>query len=177
MQLRFYAGIGSRQTPPEILAKMQAIAAQLEARGFVLRSGGADGADTAFELGCTAKEIFLPWPGFNGRSSPFDRPSKAAFELAAQTHPAFDRLSAASRKLMARNGHQVLGATLDQPVSFVLCWTPDGAESEAQRTRETGGTGQAIALASRHGIPVFNLANRGALNRVAALLHSLDASH
>lgn len=78
---------------------------------------------------------------------------------------------------MARNGHQVLGATLDQPVSFVLCWTPDGAESEAQRTRDTGGTGQAIALASRHGIPVFNLANRGALNRVAALLHSLDASH
>jgi len=39
----------------------------------------------------------------------------------------------------------------------VLVWTPDGAENTAQRTMKTGGTGQAIDMASRKNIPVFNL--------------------
>lgn len=53
------------------------------------------------------------------------------------------------------------------PVDFVLCWTPGvGAESEADRTPDTGGTGQAIALASRWNIPVFNLARPDAGERL-----------
>lgn len=44
----FYTGIGSRQTPPEILKMMTKIATQLESKGWVLRSGGAEGADEAF---------------------------------------------------------------------------------------------------------------------------------
>ena len=65
--LMSYAGIGSRKTPVHILSKMRRVAERLEVRGYTLRSGGADGADTAFEEGCKRKEIFLPQPGFNGR--------------------------------------------------------------------------------------------------------------
>ena len=46
-----YTGIGSRETPHHILTLMTEIANILDNIGYTLRSGGADGADTAFALG------------------------------------------------------------------------------------------------------------------------------
>jgi hypothetical protein len=67
---RSYAGIGSRQTPDHVLAAITAVAKVLAERGYILRSGGAEGADTAFEKGAgKATEIFLPWRGFNQNDS------------------------------------------------------------------------------------------------------------
>ena len=56
---RSYAGIGSRKTPPHVLAAMTQIAEALAERGYILRSGGAGGADSAFEKGAgSAKKSF-----------------------------------------------------------------------------------------------------------------------
>lgn len=167
-----YAGIGSRQTPPSVLTLMMRIAGRLEKRGFRLRSGGADGADSAFEDGVTDParlEVFLPWPGFNGRHYPALVIPQQAFDLAKQFHPNWGYLKAPVRRLMARNVMQVLGANLDSPSLFVVCWTPDGCESHAERSSVTGGTGQAISIASEHGIPVFNLARPDALARIGSM--------
>ncbi len=132
---------------------MTEIAHRLNSMGYYLRSGGARGADTAFELGATKKQIFLPWDGFNGKKSngkdyivPFY--NEALVEL---FHAKPSALSPAGRKLMSRNSYQVLGPTLENPVDFVLCWTKDGKAS--------GGTGQAIRVAEHFKIPVFNLKN------------------
>lgn len=169
---RCYAGVGSRKTPPAILLLMTGVARRLAAHGYTLHSGGAPGADLAFEQGAVAKTIFLPWYGFQSRPTAvhdIDQPSAEAFRVAALLHPGWDHLSQAAQKLMARNTHQVLGADLRSPVDFVVCWTPDGCETEAARRRITGGTGQAIALASRWGIPVFNLyRRRAALDHLGA---------
>ncbi len=170
-----YAGIGSRSTPPAVLDKMTRIAERLAARepwGYALLSGGANGADSAFEAGADAKEIYLPWKGFNGRAhSAISLPNSDAYRVAAEMHPGWKRLDEPARALMARNSHQILGADLRSPVDFVVCWTPDGCENGATRTRETGGTGQAIALADRWGVPVFNLRHgQGALNRIRDFL-------
>jgi hypothetical protein len=83
-------------------------------------------------------------------------------EKAASLHPAWSRLSIGPQKLHARNVGQVLGKNLATPVSFVLCWTKDGCATEQERTVKTGGTGTAIVLAHRLGIPVFNLGAQGA---------------
>ncbi len=152
-QFKYYAGIGSRQTPPDIQHKMTEIAHRLDSMGYYLRSGGAQGADTAFELGANKKQIFLPWDGFNGRREngkdyivpPYN---EALVEL---FHPNPLLLSKAGRKLMSRNSYQVLGPTLDNPVDFVLCWTRDG--------KSGGGTGQALRLAKAYNIPIFNMKN------------------
>lgn len=144
--MKYYAGIGSRETPPRVLAKMTAIAQDLAAQGYILRSGAAEGADSAFEAGAgDAKEIWIPWRGFQNHPSRLV-PSLAAFEMAARFHPAWERCSRGARALHARNCHQVLGADLATPVEFVVCWTKDG--------RASGGTGQAIRIAQHHGIPV-----------------------
>jgi hypothetical protein len=160
-----YAGVGSRKSPPEVLASMTRLAAWLRSRGYTLRSGAAAGADQAFEAGADdMKEIF---PG--GRPAG-EREHAVARELHPNPH-ALDR-SRHSRyvwNLMARNTNQVFGAGLDSPVDFVVCWTPDGAEHWSERTQATGGTGQAIEMASRKGIPVVNMARAGWRERIVGV--------
>ena len=155
--MKAYAGIGSRKTPNDILDIMSDVAGELENIGFKLYSGAADGADKAFSNGCTNKVEFIPWKGFNDCSVGIVTVSNEAMELASKLHPAWNRLSQGARKLMARNCHQILGIDLKSPVDFVLCWTPDGAETETGYN--TGGTGQAIRLAIQQGIPVINMFN------------------
>lgn len=148
---KFYTGVGSRETPPQILKIMAQLAAVLAADGWILRSGAADGADSAFEQGAGSKtEIFIPWPKFNGHNSQ-RYPSARAMEIAAAIHPAWERCSQGARKLHARNIHQVLGPELNRPSDALICWTRNG--------ELVGGTATAIRLAMRNNIPVYNLGN------------------
>lgn len=178
LPVRYYAGIGSRKAPEDILALMRGYASRLPRGGYVLRSGAADGADSAFQAGCESvgapAEIWLPWRGFNGMRDTGLYPTDAHMQMAATVHPAWDRLTRGPRALHARNVGQILGADLATPVAFVVCWTPDGCESEETRSSTTGGTGTAIALASRHGIPVINLKNPDARPRLRDLLLRLQ---
>lgn len=136
----YYAGIGSRETPEATLRLMAQIADWLRRQGFSLRSGGAKGADRAFEAGAgQRKQIYYAADG--GRQD--------ALELAKAHHPAWGRCSDYARKLHARNGLIILGSQLNDPVKFAVCWTKDG--------QATGGTGQALRLCAARGIPVFNL--------------------
>jgi hypothetical protein len=159
--MKFYAGIGSRETPPSVLQYMTQIAARLEDRGYVLRSGGARGADSAFEAGVRLianKRIYVPWAGFNGRRGENviecgTDPSMR--RIAALTHPAWWRCSDAARKMHTRNVAQVLGCPPEDNADseFVVCWTP--------RALRSGGTGQALRIAQRHRVQVFDLADAG----------------
>jgi len=116
--MKTYAGVGSRKAPEDVLKLMEKIARRLAELGWTLRTGGAEGADQAFERGARAGggavEVFLPWPGYNGyREGALKAPSSEAVRLAAALHPAWNRLSQGVQKLMARNSHQVLGAGLE----------------------------------------------------------------
>lgn len=146
----YYAGIGSRKTPPEVLEAFKYLGAELAKRGFILRSGGADGADSAFEKGCDKvageKEVYLPWKGFNKSSSPLYIITNEAEKCAAYYHPRYYQLSSPAQKLIARDGYQVLGADLQTPSSFVICYTENGSGS--------GGTGQALRIAKHYDIKV-----------------------
>jgi predicted NAD-dependent protein-ADP-ribosyltransferase YbiA (DUF1768 family)/adenylate kinase family enzyme len=157
-----YAGIGSRQTPPEALAQMTELAKELDARGYTLRSGGAEGADTAFESGATKKEIFKG----------FDQAGEIEKKIAHEIHPNLKGAMESSQKrataagkngersawavenLMARNTNQIFGKNLDTPSDFVVFYA-----KETNGIRPEGGTGQAVEMARLKGIPTINLAN------------------
>jgi len=171
---KFYTGIGSREAPPEAIKWGEDLGFALAKAGYGLRSGAADGMDTAFEDGAQRASgimrIFLAWKGFNGNTSPLYIVSPESMAMAATLHPAWERLGQGPRKLHARNCNQVLGETLDNPSEFTVCWTPDGCESEKARTSKTGGTATAIALSDRNGIPVFNLRNSASRAKLNAFL-------
>lgn len=140
--MKVYAGIGSRRrTPQHIFNLMTNMSSKLEVMGYVLRSGGAQGADKAFEAGVkypVHKEIY--------------RPKHATHEsilMASRYHPFWENCDEITRQLHGRNSMIILGRNLKIPVKFVICYTPDGKPS--------GGTGVGIKMAEDHGIPVFNL--------------------
>lgn len=155
---RTYAGIGSRNTPIEIQQYMQSVASALEDEGLTLRSGGAEGADRAFENGIkigTHKNIFRPE---DISSNKYGNSSKA-LSITGEIHPNPRALANKGEKavnLMARNSYQVLGSDLKTPTDFILCYAPLD-----DKGKPTGGTAQAIRIADRLGIPVFNLAVNG----------------
>ena len=163
----YYTGIGSRETPANVLGRMADIAHALAKQGYVLRSGGADGADSAFEQGCNKakgkKDIYIPWRNFNNRGwntrAGIVPDLEAAREIVLRTHPAPERLSQGAMKLHCRNPYQILGEGLSTPSAFVIAYTKDG--------KLVGGTATALRLAQEHGVPVYNLGdpNRESFNQ------------
>lgn len=154
----YYAGIGSRQTPPNVESYIFLIAAALDDSGWTLRSGAADGADLAFMSGATNSQVFVPWDNFNGYKMKYPIPDEA-YEIAEKYHPSYAMLPRSVQALMARNSMQVLGPDLKTPSAFVVCWTPDGSDG-SKTTAKTGGTGQALRIAYDYKIPVYNLADK-----------------
>ena len=171
---KIYTGIGSRETPPEIILLMMNIGNQMAKVGWTLRSGNATGADQAFEAGhFTSKvpnksEIYLPWKSFertwldnmtkgeeNMTVMVSDGPSRAALEMAWQMFPErMSRARASVTLLIGRNMHQVLGPNLDAPSDLVVFWAPVDPSGVGG---VGGGTGYAAALAKKHGIKTYNL--------------------
>lgn len=173
--MKFYTGIGSRETPQEVLDVMRKFAYLYAKKGYVLRSGGAEGADTAFAEGwgdawsesvnntmqsdCKA-EIYLPWNEFNGQLSTMEGRVlvtnktilEQAEQIASEVHPAWGSCKQGARKLHTRNVFQVLGATLDKPSTAVLCY------ALVQGSSVKGGTRTAVEIAKKYDVPVFNLA-------------------
>lgn len=140
----FYAGIGSRKTPENVLTIMRGLGFYLAQHGLTLRSGRAVGADAAFEFGCVIagglKELFT-----------HHQTGQAWLAHAEKYHPAWNKCDDYAKRLHGRNSAIMLGFHLNNPVKFVVCWTQDGLDS--------GGVGQALRIARAYNIPVFNLFN------------------
>jgi hypothetical protein len=150
---KYYAGIGSRETPFSLEPLIKDIAERCEYLGYTLRSGGAVGADTMFADYTMKKDIYLPYDNYNKQKRLIntDEYFDEAYAIAEKYHPNWSKCSAVAKLMHTRNVHQILGTDLKTPSDFVICWTKDGKAS--------GGTGQAIRIAKGYGIPVYNLKN------------------
>jgi hypothetical protein len=136
-----------------MLSAMEAVGRNLALAGHTLRSGAAPGADSAFEWGAVSKggsvEIYLPYKGFKAHNSELYGSTLETRKMASLFHPNWANVGCAGREFMGRNCYQVLGPNLNDPVEFVICWTPKG--------KIVGGTGQALRMAIHYHIPIFNL--------------------
>jgi len=148
-------GIGSRETPQEFLELFEELGQEAQQRDWWVRSGHADGADYAFELG--AKKhciVYLPWQGFNREKPvlgiPRTQPLRDEVLKIVYKHEAYAKnLKDPIKLIKSRNVYQVLGEDLKSPADVIVCWTDEGAV--------VGGTGLAIKIAMDYGIPVVNV--------------------
>lgn len=172
--MKYWTGIGSRDTPPDVLQVMRDVGRVLTDMGWILRSGGAKGADTAFYLGCldssvwetNLPRIYLSWNGMsNGVDKLYHTPSKGLYdatkytlwdratEIAKGLHGAWEKLGRGGIAHHTRNVFQVLGDDLETKSRFLMCWAPTiGKEGHVK-----GGTGTAVKLALANDIKVINL--------------------
>lgn len=195
--MKYYTGIGSRKTPTEIQKLMKRFAG-LQCK--TLRSGGADGADMAFQQGCeqalgekTFKcprpEIYLPWSSFNkgksvttpGIHEYTEDELKFADYVLYRAFPVLN-VRQIVRSLFRRDVFQVTGkahTVEDTKCSeFVLCWTPDGCTTPRTYTQGvTGGTGIAICVAFEFDVPVFNLQRQRDLDKVVKWCEQQEKKH
>ena len=152
------------------------LASILNCNGYTLSTGDASkGADLMFWTGIKSQKFRFGPFGRKPKSDtivvPDSNPVHAvAATIAASVHPAWRFLPPWMRELHTRNVFQVMGKEISEPCEFVLCWTPDGAQREADTSKRTGGTGTAIKVADRFGVPVFNLKNDDALDKLGEFL-------
>ncbi len=162
--MKAYTGIGARVLASGLQIEFIKIGRHLAQAGLVLRSGGAEGADWAFEAGCDdgsgRKEISLPWKGFNHNRSTLilsnPIPDNIA-SIARNIYPHWDYVTEPVRRLHARNVTQILGWDLNDPSAFVVCYT----ERPYNDPKAVGGTLFGIKLAEANDIPVYNFFVRG----------------
>lgn len=169
----YYTGIGSRDTPQEVLELMRRLGWAMAKIGVRLRSGGAGGADNYFALGAIDAlgnvpeigEIYLPWKTFPETPTAADIVAPElkhwgqAEIIASEIHPAWSRFTEnpkkyqAVMKLHTRNVFQILGYTLQNPSHAVYCWAPP----QGNQGHVKGGTATAVALGIKHNVKIMNL--------------------
>ena len=171
-----YAVTGNRDMPEHLIAKMVELVKKLEGLGYTLRTGGLEGVEEAVENAATIetkKEVILPFRDFNQKKSKFTYVSDRAHAVAKMFFPSYDTIKKGAQLFLAKNARLVMGNNMTSPALFLLCWTEDGVEAARDRTMRTGFTGHPIAIASTIGIPVFNLGNPSAEQRLSLYLESL----
>jgi len=171
-----YTGVGSRKTTPKQLSLMRGIARALANKGYRLRTGDAEGADSAFTAGALSllkpeqvKDLLHAYVAHDASKSlrPYERKPAAdmietLINLARKYHPNPSALSSKASwsrgsplGLQARNALQIEGDRLNDPSDFaVMAFTPT---NQRRFAGDLGGTGQAFRIAKSKGIPVFDL--------------------
>ena len=171
-EMKYYAGIGSRGTPQEILSLMTRLATKLEQNNWTLRSGGARGADSAFKHGI--KE-YKNCKIYTAESLDYEGNVNAAYKSVDEFHPNPRVLSGYVRRLMARNYFQVMGKRSGVPSKFIVCWTPDYKLDEEEKVRDAaGGTGQAIRIAYANKIDVYNLKHKQHFEKISSYINKVN---
>lgn len=179
--------IGSRKTPQDSLDWLMYAANYCTTHGHTVRSGKADGADTAAILGCIeaydlagvpynlhqeglgVPEMFVPWNGFGNKnlSSAWDSvqgDNPDAHDIAGSIHPAWHNCKESVRKLHTRNVCQILGEDLHTPSDIILYWC------EEKKGKPTGGTATAVNLALSRGIQCINMLHSNWMNEFSNAL-------
>lgn len=166
---KYFTLVGSRKITQQEVQTLTKFSDYLTQYGFILRSGKAEGADTAGELAFrswseTSPEIYIPWKNFKGGSPNIGDEivlplPVETLEYVKRIHPAFERLSQGACKLHQRNIHQVLGMDLKTPSKLLIACS-DGYFDKYNIERVKGGTSTAWNLATELGIPCINIRNR-----------------
>ena len=170
--MRYYAGVGSRETPLREQARMEKISKLLGELGYYLRSGGAEGAGQAFERG--AEIAGYPVEEWSPNISYFplhewatEKASSTCWELP------LERMSAYKISSITRNMYVLFGddSEILKPVDFVVYWSASDPMEKGGGCEET----RSVVRASHEaGIPTYNL--RTQADEFAVLLRGLKES-
>jgi hypothetical protein len=176
-----YTGIGSHETPDDILILMRRIGYIMAMKGVALRTGEADGADRAFYKGVVdankihrvkfKNEVFVAdspkeYHCVNDIVNIFSSdlmstaPIQGFRETAVRIRGSWDNLSYFGAMRHIRNVAQVLGVDGNSPSRGMICWAKPvnpPKMTDTQIRYVEGETNTAYCTAILHNIPVYNL--------------------
>lgn len=174
----YFAGVGDDTITAVEEAHCRWAAARCIAVGGWLYSGNCCGADVAFQRGARERSTaWLPWAGFGydgaegydatrycgevviagddpaGRALLGLHPQAKIIPRGGRARAAHTLFAPKAAQLLTRDACQVIGDDTHPPVEVVICCaTPQGPAPHVR-----GGTGQAVRVAVKRGIPVVNV--------------------
>lgn len=149
--------MGPRKVTGKIQAVMTAFAQVLDNHRAILRSGGGEGTEAAFEAGSTLKVVYLPWNGFNGKEGAHYIPIDAKL-TAAHLHPSWAIANSETRLLLARDVLRLCGEDNKSPVKFLVYWDINEGTKATQSNTVVSNLSLIVKHAKSLNIPTFNMA-------------------
>lgn len=158
--------VGSRNVPDDIAKLQHKIGANVVERGYIIRSGNADGSDINFQRGGYEVDrgkvhVYLPWASFNSRFnvdgpmyytlSEYEAEYAQQMLIRSKVMPYIRKVKDSSKKFHSRNFYQATGYNMQQS-DVCISYAPTDKDGI-----ETGGTRTAAQVSRYYGIPVYNL--------------------
>lgn len=165
MDKLYYAGSGAINAPENIIRLMSDIASYMENKGYVLRSCGMEGSDTAFEFGVKSDKNRIIYT--------INDVIQENIDMAYNIYPYQDRVVNGD-KYAGMKIIQSLGKCLTKPISLCIVWTESKAitlKESLKKYKTTGNCGILIGICEYYKIPIYNLAVNEHYNRIRRIIN------
>lgn len=164
---------GRDHIPPMV----QEVVALLRQHGYTIRvSQGKGFDDMAHQIAGRGAEVYLPWK-FKDQQGNFI-PAFSTFngdeckEFTRRFVPEWGSINEKQQAFWFKTTRMVLGKNCKEPAQLTIIWSDDGVESVQTRGPKSQQAGLAAALSQAMKIPVFNLNNPGAVQRLKQYLEN-----
>lgn len=171
---RAYGVVSNIKAPEPIIEKAKQVAEYLRDKPFMLRTGGGNTEiENVFEKSTDNKELYLPWKNFNQKDSKIFRYDQHICDIARWQQPGYETVPLWQQSFFNRTVGVVLGKDGKSPVRFIIGWSYDSVEHAIHRTAKTGFIGVAVSVAALLKIPLFNLNNTDAFDRLKLYVNGM----
>lgn len=152
--------------PSDIKDKIYNLISKLISKKITVRLNGDDREFVSRVTTLSSKytEIYIPWKNFNEIDSKHSWNTLTATHIASTNFGAWDKISNAVKKFMARNVRMIFGDKNNSVVMALLTWSQDGANKATEVTKDTGRVSFIIKTSATYGFSVVNVGKPGAEN-------------
>lgn len=139
--------------------------------GYILRVSSGKGIDDmALQAAGAEAEIYLPFRFDNVPKAHSTFNGDECKEFSRRHVPNWGSVPEKQHSFYHKTTRMVLGKNCKEPAQLTIIWSDDGVESAATSTPKSGHAGYAAILSRAINIPVFNLNNPNALQRLKQYL-------
>lgn len=164
---------GNGRAPDQLVPVIREIADLLKQHGFAIRTGGMDGVGKMVMDNVPGVELHIPWKNFGNISDPTSYYSGPECEEFSKRYlPGWDELKDSQKGFFKKNPRLVLGKQLKQPCQIAIIWSDDGVEGPSNRGQYSQQAGHIAALCHAMRIPVININNPDAVQRLRRFLEN-----
>lgn len=148
------------------------VVSMLKQAGYTIRvTAGKGFDDIAMQTAGQGAEIYLPCKFNDVQYTPHSTFNGDECKEFTRRHcPNFPAIPEKQQMWYYRNTRMVLGKNCTQPAQVSIIWSDDGVESPSTYGPKSGHAGHVAVLSRAQGIPVFNLNNPNAVQRLKQFL-------
>lgn len=162
---------GNFKAPDQLVPIIREMGDLLQQHGFTVRASNMDGFDKFVINQVRNCEMHIPWKGFGEMqeaASSFN--TDEVKEFSKRFLPEWENIKDSQRAFYCKNTRLVLGKRLDQPCQIAIIWSEDGVEGPSNRSQYSGHAGHTAAICHAMRIPVINISNPDAVQRLRRFL-------